>query len=373
MFLIVLGLSFAPSCTSPPSANELLYEERTHIKYATGFEVQYTPEGFIKMKVKKPYPGAQKPITYLLIPDSVSPPNNLEATIVRIPIKRIVCTSTTHIPLLDYLNQTSALVGFPGLDYISSPAMRKRINNGEIVELGIDKHMNLERIIALKPDMVMAYMVAADFGQYRKIEELGIPVVINAEYLEPHPLGRAEWIKFMALFFNLQKMADSVFRHIESKYLTTQQLALSAASRPVVMSGIMYRDTWFAPGGKNYGARLLADAGCNYVWRHHDSEEHLELSYEAVLDKAHQADLWIGVGGFTSLDEMAKADIRYTRFKPFVTKQVYTYNARTGPTGGSEYLELGYLRPDIILNDLVKIAHPELLPEYELYFHARLK
>lgn len=60
--------------------------------------------------------------------------------------------------------------------------------------------MDLERLITLKPDMVMAYLVAADFGQFRKVEELGIPVVINAEYLEPHPLGRAEWIKFMALF-----------------------------------------------------------------------------------------------------------------------------------------------------------------------------
>jgi iron complex transport system substrate-binding protein len=33
---------------------------------------------------------------------------------------------------------------------------------------------------------------------------------------------------------------------------------------------------------------------------------------------------------------------------------------------------LGYLRPDLILKDLVKIAHPELLPDYELFFHKRL-
>jgi iron complex transport system substrate-binding protein len=52
---------------------------------------------------------------------------------------------------------------------------------------------------------------------------------------------------------------------------------------------------------------------------------------------------------------------------------VYTYDFRKGAKGGSEYLELGYMRPDIILKDLVKIAHPELLPEYELYFHKKLE
>ncbi len=345
----------------------------TNIQYAKGFDIKYAADGSIEVTVKKPYPGAKEPLVYLLVPDSVHPPENPHTAIIPIPVKRIVCTSTTHIPLLDYLDQTNALVGFPGLDYISSPAMRKRIQKKEVTELGVDKNMDLERLITLKPDMVMAYLVAADFGQFRKVEELGIPVVINAEYLEPHPLGRAEWIKFMALFFGLRHKADSVFRHIESEYVVTRQLAMGASSRPVVMSGIMYRDTWFAPGGKNHGARLLADAGCTYVWEENDSEEILELSYEAMLEKAHQSDLWIGTGSFQSLEEMAKADARYTRFKPFVTKQVYTYNARIGPTGGSEYLELGYLRPDIILKDLVKIAHPELMPGYTLYFHARLK
>lgn len=376
VFLILIFFSALLCCTGcsvkspneePPAKND------TCIRYARGFDVKYLTNGITELTVKKPYPGATAPLIYLLVPDSVNSPEILQSTVIRTPVKKIVCTSTTHIPLLDYLGATDALVGFPGLDYISSIAMRRRINNGEVSELGVDKHMNLERLITLKPDMVMGYLVAADFGQFRKIEEMGIPVVINAEYLEPHPLGRAEWIKFMALFFGLQHKADSVFKHIEAEYLAARQLAMGASSKPVVMSGIMYRDTWFAPGGKNYGARLLADASCTYIWEANDSEEFLELSYEAMLEKAYQADLWIGVGSFRSLDEMAKADNRYTRFKPFVTKQVYTYNARIGPTGGSEYLELGYLRPDIILKDLIKIAHPELLPEYELYFHARLK
>jgi iron complex transport system substrate-binding protein len=185
-------------------------------------------------------------------------------------------------------------------------------------------------------------------------------------------LGRADWIKFMALFFNKEKKADSIFRFIEGEYNKTKALVKGVADRPTVMSGIVYGDTWFLPGGQNYAARLLEDAGCHYLWKEDPSNGFLELSFESVYAKAKGADLWIGVGSFRSLAEIKAAEERYTSFRPFQGGKVYTYNSRQGATGGSEFLELGYLRPDLILNDLVKIAHPEMLPEYSLYFYGQL-
>jgi iron complex transport system substrate-binding protein len=369
----ILATIFLVSCQRTSEQDVSDQHNSGFIRYAKGFFLRQHSSGFTEVTVLKPYPGAAKGIDYLLLPQHVTVPDNYRGKIIRLPVTKIVCTSTTHIPLLTYLDKTEALVGFPGLDYISSPPMRDRINRGEVAELGTDKFLNIEKLVELNPDMVMTYLVAADYGPYQKIEELGIPVVINAEYLESHPLGRAEWIKFMALFFQCESRADSVFRAIEYEYLETLEQARKATFRPVVFSGIMYRDTWFAPGGRNYGAKLLADAGCTYVWADDPSEEFLELSYEAVLDKAMDADLWIGVGSFVSRDEMRRADRRYTRFKAFQSHQVYTYHARLGPTGGNEYLESGYLRPDLILKDLVKIAHPEVLPDHQLYYYARLR
>lgn len=345
----------------------------TTLKYATGFIV--TQETNLKrITISTPYPGAKEEFNYLLVPQGESAPvADANTQVIHVPIQNIVCTSTTHIPLLDYLNETTSLIGFPTTDYISSEKMRARIDRQEITDLGIDKGMNLELLYSLKPDLVMSYTMTGDLGQLNKLKELGIPVVVNAEYLETHPLGRAEWIKFMALFFNKEREADSVFNEIECEYLATQQRVAQATQQPTVLSGIVYGDTWFMPGGKNYAARLLADAGTNYLWRETDSNSFLELSFESVYDKAKNADFWIGVGSFNSLAEIQAADSRYALFKPFQQGNVYTYNARKGAKGGSEFLELGYLRPDWILKDLVKIAHPELLPEYELYFHAQLK
>lgn len=341
--------------------------------YAEGFRV--TQQGTSKLvEVLYPYQGASSGIKYLLVPQSESiPPHDSETQVIRVPVQSIVCTSTTHIPLLEYLKEEDKLIGFPTTDYISSVAVRKRVDEGFVTDLGIDKGMDLEKLFALQPSLVMGYTMSSDLGQLKKIKELNIPVVINAEYLEKHPLGRAEWIKFAALFFEKEKEADSVFRMIEKEYLQTLSLVQSVEKRPTVLSGIVYGDAWFMPGGQNYAARMLEDAGCEYLWKSDSTKGYLQLSFETVFAKAKEADLWIGVGSFKSLKEISNAESRYQLFRPYREKNVFTFNARQGAKGGSEFLELGYLRPDLILKDLVKIAHPELLPDYVLYFHAPLK
>ncbi len=368
--LIVAFLIVVACAPKKPSTND---KAETELKYATGFSV--VMEGNIKrITVNYPYPGATEGYQYLLVPAGEPMPEHDDKTqVIRTPLQTIVCTSTTHIPLLDYLDETDALIGFPTTDYISSETMRKRIDAGRVTDLGIDKGMNLELLFSLKPELVMSYTMSSDLGQLKKIKELGIPVVINAEYLERHPLGRAEWIKFIALFFNKEKVADSVFNEIEKEYLAVQNLVSNNSQRPTVLSGIVYGDVWFMPAGKNYAAHLLQDAGTDYLWKDTDSNGFLELSFESVFEKAKEVDLWIGVGSFASLSEIEATESRYTMFKPFRDKQVYTYNARKGTKGGSEFLELGYLRPDLILKDLVKIAHPDLLPDHTLFFHKRLE
>jgi iron complex transport system substrate-binding protein len=227
--------------------------------------------------------------------------------------------------------------------------------------------------VVLKPGMLMGYTQSSDYGQFKKMEDLGVPVVINAEYLEKHPLGRAEWIKFMALFFNQEKRADSIFQVIEKSYVDAKAVVDTVRTRPTVVCGIVYGDAWFLPGGQSYGARILNDAACQYLWAADSSAGALKLSFEHVYEKAHDADLWIGVGSYNTLQALRAADHRYAQFKPVTTQRVYTSNARQGARGGSEFLELGYLRPDLILRDLIKIAHPALLPEHTLYFHAQLQ
>ena len=348
-------------------------EQSLELKYANGFSVDYF-DGYKVVEVKRPYMNAKTGFKYVLVSDKEKLPENLQnERIIETPIKSLVCTSTTHIPLLDYLGETEKLIGFPTTDYISSEKMRARIDAGQVKDLGVDSDINLEELIELNPDMIMAYTIGGDYGQFNKMEQLGVPAILNAEYLEAHPLGRAEWLKFMAAFFNKEDMADSVFSEIEKKYNELKLAVANEAKKPTILSGVVYGDTWYMPGGKNYASALLSDAGGDYLWASDSTSGFLELSFEAVYDKALDANYWIGVASFETLQAIEEADNRYADFAAFKSKKVYTYNARKGAKGGSEFLELGYLRPDLILADLIKILYPEKLPDYELYFHKQLE
>ena len=369
-FLLFLPFLFLLSCNNnekPKEVTSILIK----LSFATGFTIQ-EKENYTLVTINTPYKNAEEGLRYVLYPRNETKPAVEADAYIPVPLKTIVCTSTTHIPLLDYLEETNKLVGFPTTDYISSKPMRDRIEEGKVVELGIDNALNIEKLIEINPELVMAYTMTSDFGQFNKIQEAGIPVLINAEYLEADPLGRAEWIKLAGLLFGKEEKADSVFSMITNEYQTTLAIAKNVESKPTVMSGSMYSDTWYLPGGRNYAGKLLADAGLNYLWKEDTTTSFLALSYEAVLEKANQSEYWIGASNFNTLTEMKAANERYSFFAPFKSGNVYSYNKRIGAKGGSEFLELGYLRPDLILKDLVKIGHPAVLPSHELFFYFRL-
>lgn len=363
---------FIVSCNSNSKTAEQHLPQSENIEFAQGFELE-SFNGVEKLTIKNPFQGATESLIYYIIPKNQQVPDSLnEQNVIRTPIEEIVVTSTSHIPILDYLGATDALTGFPTLEYISSPQMRSRIDSGLVKELGRDNQLNLEVLVKLQPEMMMTYMLTGDRNQLKRIEQAGIPVLINADYLEHHPLGRAEWIKVAGALFDRSEIADSVFNAVKDKYLFLQEKVAAIDEKPTVMTGVMYGDTWFLPGGDNYSAKLIKDAGLNYLWEESQESGFLELSFESVYSKAKDADLWLGVASFNSLEELKSADSRYTWFAPYKEGEVYAYTARIGATGGNEYLELGYLRPDIILADLIQIGHPEIIEDRELYFYKKI-
>jgi iron complex transport system substrate-binding protein len=285
----------------------------------------------------------------------------------------MVCFSTTHLPYLEMLEEKDKLTGFPTTGYISSRTFRQRVKDGKITDLGPANDINLEQLINLDPDVVMAYNINNDLSMIEKIQRSGIPVVMNADFLEEHPLGRAEWIKFIATFFDKEDMADSIFSEVRNRYLQTRTRMSRVSLRPTVFTGVVYGDTWFMPGGKHHGSIFFQDSGADYIWSGNSTGEILQLSFESVYEKARNADFWVGVATYESLIEIQQADERYTEFKAFKEGNVYNYTAKYDPERGNPYFEKGYARPDIVLNDLAKIFHPDLMNEHVFYFYEKLK
>lgn len=343
------------------------------MEYAKGFSIiQY--EGFKILSVENPWPEADKTYTYLLVEEESKVPSSIPYDHkIKIPVKKLVVTSTTHIPSLEALQEEKTLIGFPGLDYISSEKTREKIRDGKVTELGKNEDINTEVLISLQPEAVVGFAVSGTNKTFNTIEKSGIPVLFNGDWTEESPLGKAEWIKFFGALFDKTKEATLYFQEIESAYLNAKKLAESAASIPTVLSGSMYKDQWYVPYGDSWSAQFIKDANADYLYKHTSGSGSIALAFETVLSEAQDADFWVAPGQFKTFDQLKESSVHYDRFKAVKNKRVFTYSNTLGETGGAIYYELAPNRPDLVLKDLIAIFHPELLPEYEPVFFKRLE
>jgi len=343
------------------------------IKYAKGFTITKY-DGYKEIKVTSPWPDSKETYTYTITKDKSSAQKEGENNIViELPIKSVVVMSTTNIPSLEYLNIDDLLVGFPNTNYISSEKTRANVNNGKIKDLNNDLEINMELLLELNPDLVIGFSVNGNNKTLDKIEKFGIPVVLDGAWTEQHPLGRAEWIKFIATFFDKEKEANDIFETIEKDYLEAKQIASKVKEKPTVLSGSTFKDVWNIPGGNSFVAKYLEDANTEYLWKDTKNTGSLQLNFENVLVKAQNAQFWIGAGSFNTKAEMVSKNKGYSFFNAYKNNKVYTYTNSLGATGGLMYFELGSLRPDLILKDIISIAHPELLTGYKPFFFKALK
>ena len=374
LFIALLFLFFI-SCKKQKDDKILTNHSKysTSINYAKGFDIAYR-DGYKVITVKNIWPGSEKEFRYALIKKGhlLEMPESYDE-IITIPINEIVVTSTTHIPSLEMLEVDTTLVGFPSLDYISSQKTRKRINQGFIKELGKNEDLNTESLLDLNPDIIVSFAIDNHDKTLKTIKKTGIPLVYNGDWTESSPLAKAEWIKFFAAFYDKDTLANRLFSNIENEYLNAKKIAFNAKSKPTVLSGAMYKDIWYLPQGKSWAAQFIADANGDYLWKETKGTGSHSLSLESVLEKAEHAEIWIGPSYYTNLVQLKKAHAVYQYFDSFKNKKVYSFTNKVGETGGLIYFELAPNRPDIVLKDIIKILHPELLPNHKFYFFDQLK
>ncbi|PWH83147.1 ABC transporter substrate-binding protein [Algibacter marinivivus] len=346
------------------------------LKYAKGFTVTEN-DNYKVLEINKPWPKAEKKLKYVLIDkENASKTSFMKDAydgIIITPIKKIVVTSTTHIPALELLNVEQTLLGFPGTDYISSEKVRQQIDNGNIRELGKNEGLNTEVLLELNPDVVVGFGIDGGNRSLETIKKSGIPVIFNGDWVENSPLAKAEWIKLFGILYNKEKETDSIFNKIEKDYLDAKILAQNIKTKPTILSGAMHSDIWYLPNGTSTEAQLLKDANVNYLWSNTEGSGSLKLNFESVFVKAQNADIWLSPSNYSSLVALRNGNENHASFKAFQNKNVYTFSNTKGTTGGVLYYELGMSRPDLVLKDLIKICHPELLENYKPFFFKPLE
>jgi iron complex transport system substrate-binding protein len=360
------------SCKKEKQTNsETTYNSK--IRYAKGFDI-VIENGVKKLIVKSAYKGSSENFEYIIKNKKNSNNSKIFKSIINTPVDRIVVTSTTHIPMVELLNEENSIIGFPYSKYVSSSKTRALIDGGKITEIGKESSLNTEILLDLKPELVVGYSVSTADKSLTTLKKAGLNVIYNGDWLEETPLGRAEWIQFFGVLFNKEKQADSIFKVIEQNYLSAKKLAQQSSKKPTVLSGaIMSKDIWNLPGGESFVAQFLKDANLNYLWQNTKGKGSLSLSFESVFDKGANADFWIAPGYFASKEQLLQSNNLYGNFNAFKNDNIYTPSTKKGKSGGVIYYELAPTRPDLVLKDLIKITNPNVLPDYKLTFFERMK
>lgn len=367
-------LALLPACYSPGGETPAGEDSLSGIMQARGFRIEAFPE-FRILHVMDPWQGSSGiHLEYVLASDISKIPDSLtHLPLVQTPVSRVICMSTTHVAMIGALGMTGSIVGISGPDYISDRDLRKRIEAGEVRDVGADQALNYERIVSLQPDILISYGITAKVsGMVKRLEETGIPVILNGDYLENEPLGKCEWLRFIAAFYEMDREADSIFNGIIEQYEGYRELAADILARPRVMTGLPWKDTWYVPGSKSFAAAFIRDAGGEYIWGDRDSREAAPVDLESVYARGASADLWINCGAARSLEDIRQTETRLAHFKPLKEGTVYNNTARLNPSGGNDFWESGVMEPHLVLADLIRIFHPGLLPGYELQYYEQL-
>jgi iron complex transport system substrate-binding protein len=263
-----------------------------------------------------------------------------------------------------------------GTGFLHSEEAQQRISTGKLAEVATSDGLliDTEKLITLQPQAVFTYG-GFDGGRgdtYTKLAELQMPVVLAQETVEATPLGQAEWIKFFAAFLGKERQADSIFNHIESRYKQLSQQTATVAHKPWVLLNAPYQSVWYMPAGEHFTTQLVADAGGKSVFDHLEGKGSIPLTIEKVYAQAQKAEIWLNPSDFTHLEQLEHIDKRLAALPVFAQKQVWNCTKRQKPNSGNDIFEQGVLRPDLILEDLIRILHPQLLPPKDLYFYESL-
>ena len=346
---------------------------KTEVKHAKGFTIDYF-EKYKILNILNHTANTVDTVKYVLVLRGNPIPQGFsKSQVIPIPIQRLIGTSSVQIALTDFADAPDALVGLANLKYVSSQRISKNIKAGKIQEIGEEGTLNTERIISIKPDLLMGTgNPGGAIGKYQTLLDAGIPVLLTTEWLENTPLGRAEWVKVLAALLNKEELVNKKFNKIEIEYNRLAEIGHKAKLKPSIIVGMPFKGSWFVPDGTSFMAKFFKDAGASYQWANVKGTGSMGLSFEAVVPVALKADFWINSGTANSKNDIISQDNRYAYFKPYKNNTIYNFNKRVNDLGSNDYWESGVVNPQLVLADLVKILHPDLMPQHTLVYYKQI-
>jgi len=374
-YILLCTLLIFSGCVNREKKQIIISEPGNQIKKAARFKLE-KKNGWTEVKIINPWQGAQgvNQKYYLVRRGSAIPAGIDSSNVIYVPVQKIICMSTTHLAMISALGEERSIAGVSGTGFIFSPVILKNVEKGLVVDVGYEANLNRELILKLSPDLIMIYGIGSESSGYvARIKELGIKVIINGDYLETDPLGRAEWIKLFGALYCKENSADSIFNSEVEEYTRLKSfIDENIRSRPKVLLGLPFKDTWYISPGNSFISKLINDSGGDYLWKETESSFSMPFGIENVYLKGLTADYWLNIGSAGSKNEISSVDPRLNDLPCFKNNNLFNNNKRITSNGGNDYWESASLYPHLLLKDLAAILHPELFKGEELFYYRKI-
>lgn len=357
------------TAAEPQTAGDSLF-----MKYSTLLSiVEY--DGYTLATIKNPWKPGKLLHQYALVPRTSDIRHQTsalpeDATVIEVPIQRAAVFTTVHCALLTEFGLGDRIVGVADSKYIKIPYIHEQIAKGRIVDCGNGLNPVVEKIMDVKPDVIMLSPFE-NSGGYGKTEEIGIPLIECAEYMETSPLGRAEWMRFYGLLFGVGEKADAMFHEVDSCYTALKQQATEAGDGRSVIVDKVVGSVWYMPGGRSTIGQMIQDAGGRYPWANDEQSGSLALPFESVLERGGESDVWMlrySSDHEWDYRELLSGHQGYGQLRAFREKEVYGCNVEQ-----SKFYEETPFHPNYLLNDFIQILHPDIIGTSSLRYYKKLK
>ena len=326
-------------------------------------------DGYTVVDVADPW-GESTMMRYLLVPsDSILPPHMPKGTLLRTPLQNVILLSGVHAGLLSELGVEESIKGVCDSRYMYNDAVTDGLATGAVVDCGSSLNIDAEAVMQVAPDA--DFVLPYENGGFGKLENLGFPLIMCADYMESSPLGCAEWMRFYGRLFGLTAESDSLFTAVCTEYEALGSAAKSVGHTPGLMCELKSSSAWYVPCGESTMGRMYADAGADYLFSYCAGCGSVPLSYEVVLDKAYDADVWLlkyNSEEFLTYTSLLSDFAGYSHFRPFKERNIYACN-----THYRHLFEETAFHPERLLKELVAILHPELSGDYTLQYYEKMR
>lgn len=334
--------------------------EKINVEFSENFHITSVKGGY-KLELIDPN-SHEVESTYQLTYDHSKSGDN----VIHLPVKNIAALSQTSVGMLSKLDALQLITGISKIDYVHSPEIKRRFKAKELSEFGDETSVPIEKVVKSKTELIIYSGFGSEFDGEGKLKKLGIQSIPNYEWRETHPLGRAEWIKFLGILIGKADEASTVFNEIKSNYEDLRWKVRGLEELPTVISGNFYSDQWTTPAGESYMAILLQDAGANYVYRSTKGTGSIFLPIEKVVADNRTTDYWINPG-VPSKGVLSEMNPKAKFLGPY-ENGIYCYSHEM-----NRFWEMTAIEPDFLLEDFIHIFHPEFEPDAELHYYKLLK